>query len=98
MGDLISPFKLLIVVQEYRTTDHKIKGKLCHFGKEEFIRHNLTNYYWKKIDDINIEELKDKIVFILKKEGFVFFPKIDYKYITHFGNLTDFAVNFKYIE
>ncbi len=86
------------MVKEFRiTTRPRIKGKLCHFQKEDFIRHGLTNYYWQKIEDINIEELRDKMVNILKSEGFVFYDDVNYKYITHYGKLFEFAVNFKHI-
>lgn len=85
------------MVQEYRTTNYRIKGKLCHFGKNEFFKHKLEDYYWKKIEEVNLEELKTKIVNLLKKEGFVFFNEIEYKYVTQFGKLADFAVNFHHI-
>lgn len=75
------------------------RGKFCYFQKEDFYRHNLHPYYWKHISDINQEELRDKIVNILKKEGFVFFENepIEYKVITRFGKLIEFAVNFRHI-
>lgn len=86
------------MVKEFRITKKtRINGKLCHFQKEDFIRWELTNYFWQKIEDINLDELKNKIVNILKSEGFVFYDDISYKYITHYGRLFEFAVNFKHI-
>lgn len=76
----------------------KTKGKWCHFEKKDFERHGLMDYYWKNIKDVNPSELKEKIVTILKSEGFIFFPDIEYKVITKFGNLTEVAVNFWHIE
>lgn len=75
------------------------RGKFCYFQKENFYRHGLSAYYWKHITSIDQEELKDKMVEILKKEGFVFFENepVEYKAITKFGKLIEFAVNFRHI-
>ena len=86
------------MVKEFRISDRfRMKGKLCHFQEKDFERHELTDYFKKKIEDIDTEELKDKIVNILKSEGFVFYDEINYKYFTYYGKLIEFAVNFKHI-
>lgn len=85
------------MVQEFKTTKHRVKGKWCHFQKEDFEKHGLLKYYWKSVGTFDPEEIRDIIVEILKKQGFVFFEVIDYKYITNFGKLKEFAVNFHHI-
>jgi uncharacterized protein YdcH (DUF465 family) len=86
------------MVKIYKTTIHRAKGKWCHFEKKDFERHGLLDYYWRRVEDIDVNELKEKIVDILKKEGFEFFDVIDTKYITHFGKLAEFAVNYWHIH
>ena len=86
------------MVEIYKTTDGKVKGKWCHFQKEDFIRHGLSKYYWKPVGEFDPEEIKDVVVKILDKEGFVFYDKIEYKYNTYFGKLTEFAVNYFHIK
>lgn len=85
------------MVQTFKTTKHRAKGKWCHFQKEDFVRHGLIDYYWKDIKEVDVMKLKETVVDILKKEGFVFFEIIDYKYITNFGKLKEFAVNYHHI-
>lgn len=86
------------MVKEYKTTAHRAKGKWCHFEKEDFIKHGLLKYYWTPVGKFNPEELKDIIIGVLKKEGFVFFDGyVDYKYETYFGKLKEFAVNYHHI-
>ena len=41
------------------------RGKFCIFDKNEFYRHGLSDYYYKPIDKIDLEELKNKIKSIL---------------------------------
>lgn len=34
------------------------RGKFCIFDKNEFYRHGLSDYYYKPIDKIDLEELR----------------------------------------
>ena len=86
------------MVEIVRSYPKKVKGKFCHFQKDDFFRHNLGQYYWKNKDDIDLDELKGKIVPILKSEGFVFFDTIEYKAKFKFGCLVEFAIQYWHIN
>lgn len=75
-------------------------GKFCIFDKNEFYRHGLSGYYYKPIDKIDLEELKNKIKSILLLEKFVFFDEEDivYKYKTKGNKLIEFSINFRHIQ
>jgi len=85
------------MVEIYKTVDSKIKGKLCHFQKEDFVRHGLGEFFWKPVVSIDFELLKEKVKEILQKEGFVFYDTQEYKYVSHFGKLHEFAIQFWHI-
>jgi len=89
------------MVQFIRTSDHKFKGKICHFGKEELYSHDLHEYYWIPVKDVNDEvliELRDKIYKLLLKEGFVFFSETpEFQVKIKFGHLSDFGIQFHHI-
>ena len=86
------------MVEIIRSYPKKVKGKFCHFQKDDFFRHNLGQYYWMNKDNIDLEELKGKIVPILKSDGFVFFDTIEYKAKFKFGCLVEFAVQYWHIN
>lgn len=85
------------MVEIVRSYSKRTKGKFCHFQKDDFYRHNLHKYYWVFKEEVNLEELKDKVVEILKKEGFVFYDTIEYKAKFKFNCLHEFAVQFHHI-
>lgn len=85
------------MVEIVRSYTNKARGKFCHFLKDDFFRHNLGQYYWLPKDNIDLEELRTKIVDILKAEGFVFYDTIEYKAQFKFGCLSEFAVQYKHI-
>lgn len=76
------------------------RGKFCIFDKNELYRHGLSEYYYKPIDKIDLEELKNKIKSILLLEKFVFFDEEDivYKYKTKGNKLIEFSINFRHIQ
>lgn len=85
------------MVTTVRSKLKRIPGKLCYFQKEDFIRHKLMEYYKAPEESVDLEELKDKVVAILKKESFIFFDNIEYKAVFKTGKLVEFAVNFHHI-
>lgn len=85
------------MVTTVRSKLKRIPGKLCHFQKEDFFRHGLGEWYNKPEKEVNLEELKELIVNILKKEKFVFFEDIEYSAEFKTGKLKEFCVNFHHI-
>ena len=87
------------MVESNKDIKRKVKGKFCHFQKKEFIQHNLMDFYFKKIESINLEDLRDKIKGILEKEGFVFYEdSLEYKYRTYAEKLIEFAIQYHHIK
>ena len=85
------------MVEIVRSYNHRIKGKLNHFQKDDFFRLGLGDYYWQPKDKVNIEELKLKLIEVMKQEGFVFFDNIEYKAKFKFGCLYEFAIQYHHI-
>lgn len=85
------------MVEIVRSTPKRFRGKLCHFTKEDFKRHELLDYYWKEKDNINIQELLEKLTTIMQEEGFVFFNTVDYKLKYKFGCLHEVAIQYHHI-
>lgn len=89
------------MVKIYKTNNsgkNRLKGRWNEFHKEDFERHNLKEYFYKPIESIQLEQLYDKLIAIMKKENFAFYEEIEVKPFTKFGKLHEVWINFSHID